>query len=414
MNFRNILFIPFLIFYAVHVDAQERGIAGCGNEIENPFFNVELNKELLQNNRTNGSNGIVYKIPVVFHVLTDDPTGVSNISDCIIRNQVDILNNCFRRKSGAPNTSSLGADAEIEFYLARLDPDTLPTTGIIRKTTTNCNYLTVNPTSAQQIQNQSKWPINRYLNIWVLKTMPNNNRTRGQAWAGSTIMGVFVHYSYVGSKNSGCPNLSYLDITGFGAYDLGMTVVHEVGHYLSLKHTFENCSPGDGCDDTPAVSGFPKAFCGSNNDTAGVCLTETRKRMWQNYLDYTDDLCMDRFTVCQVGKMRSYLTTTINYSNLITNGNFLATGGNITTSVNEISVNVGKTLQLYPNPFSTSITVLLKNPLAPKQFRIINMFGQEVKRGVISSGTQSIELINVPKGIYFLEYQREIYKLIKQ
>jgi len=42
------------------------------------------------------------------------------------------------------------------------------------------------------------------------------------------------------------------------------------------------------------------------------------------------------------------------------------------------------------------------------------MFGQEVKRGVISSGTQSIELINVPKGIYFLEYQREIYKLIKQ
>ncbi|MFN5333747.1 MAG: M43 family zinc metalloprotease, partial [Bacteroidota bacterium] len=360
--------------------AQQREIARCGNEYNTQEIPVA---ELLQNNRSSSTNGTVYRIPVVFHVLTNQAGSVSDISNCIIENQIQILNNCFRKKSGAPNTNVASADAEIEFYLARKNNSGGAFNGINRVVTPNCDYTTVNSTT--QISNiraaagvPTNWPYNKYLNIFVLRTMPNSNRVRGQAWysTGSTnFIGVFVHYSYVGSKNSGCPNLSYLDITGFKAYDLGMTVVHEVGHYLNLLHTFDNCSPGDGCSDTPPVTGTVGLVpnCTSNN-TYGLCSGAT-SRQWQNYLDYTDDACMDRFTACQVLRMRTALETVTNYRNLVSTANFTATGGDIATSINDISTSGSDMIKIFPNPMTERITIVQKNISKSESFRIVDAYG---------------------------------------
>jgi len=418
------LMLSFLLTCSITFNfAQQREIARCGNDY-NEYASV-IDNELLTNNRVLSNTGVIYKIPVVFHVLTDQPTGVSNISDCIIRNQIDILNNCFRRKAGAPNTNAAGADAEIEFYLARKSNSGAAISGINRVNTPNCTYTTVNSSTQISairgaVNASTNWPNNKYLNIFVLKTMPNSNGTRGQAWYGGTNMGVFVHYSYLGSKNSGCPNISYLDISGFKAYDLGMTIVHEVGHYLNLLHTYgSNCSYTDGCGDTPAVTGQPDGVVGTNNtscsknDSKGVCNTSD-KRMWQNYLDYTDDLCMDRFTPNQVTRMRNVLTSNSQYTNIVSSTNFTATGGDITTSVNEINQSDALNIKIFPNPFAEKITVLQKNITKSETYRIIDAFGKEIKRGFLTGNATSIDAVSIPDGVYFIEIKQSTYKLIKQ
>jgi hypothetical protein len=418
------IFIKLLVFniLCLNLQSQNRAIAPCGNEFSSGT-NQQI-EELFINNRSGSSTGTIYKIPVVVHVLTNQAGSVSDISNCIIENQIQILNNCFRRKAGAPNTNAAGADAEIEFYLARKTNSGAPTNGINRVVTPNCDYTTYNSftqiNAIRSAANAANWPTNKYLNIFVLRTTPpspnsttgKQNEIRGQAWYGGAYMGVFVQYSYLGSKNSGCPNLSYLDITGFQAYDLGMTVVHEVGHYLNLLHTFENCTTGDFCSDTPPVSGSPLAFCGSNNNTRGLCPGSSVNRMWQNYLDYADDACMDRFTPCQVLRMRTALETNSSYTNLITNNNYIATGGDIAASVNDLSKN--NSLLLYPNPVSNSMWVERKQPTGSNEFTVLNIEGKIVSQGRLTNLRQEINLRHLQPGFYIFKLAGESRKFVKE
>jgi hypothetical protein len=249
--------------------------------------------------------------------------------------------------------------------------------------------------------------------------MPNSNRTRGQAWwGGGPEMGVFIHYSYVGSKNSGCSNITYLDITGFKAYDLGMTLVHEVGHYLDLLHTYgSTCTYSDGCGDTPAVTGQPDGVVGtsntscSKNDSKGVCNT-SEKRMWQNYLDYTDDLCMDRFTPNQVTRMRNIITTNSIYTNIVSQNNFIATGGDIATSIPDLTKN--DKAFIYPNPTKNSIRIEQKRVTPNSEYAIIGFDGKILLKGRITGIRQEINISGLKPGAYALRVDGENYKFIKE
>lgn len=228
-------------------------------------------QQLLRNGSSVERGGdVVVTIPIVFHII--HVGGPENITNEQILNQVDILNEDYRALNTDisqvhPAFADLVGDARIRFVLPTLDPDGNCTNGIDRikspETLRGSDRGKMNP-----------WPRERYLNVWVIKYM-ENEEAAGYAYypsafdspIGRLADGIIIEYDYVGSISPGSPFRS-------------TALTHEVGHYLNLPHVWgsNNTTEGgvppaghmidqcgdDGVYDTPVTKGWN--ICPDYND----------------------------------------------------------------------------------------------------------------------------------------------------
>ncbi len=252
----------------------------------------------------------ILTIPVVVHVIHNgDAIGSGeNIPDGQVLSQIQVLNEDFRKILGTPgyNNNPVGADVEIEFCMAVIDPNGNPTNGIDRVNLGQATYSGSADVDAN-VKPVTIWDPTQYLNMWTVNfggagilgyaQFPDNSGLPGLPASGGAANtdGVVANYATFGSSTI-FPGGTYSP-----PYDKGRTMTHEVGHWLGLRHTWGDANCGsDFCADTPETQ-TGNYGCPTQTTCDGI------QDMVENYMDYTNDLCMNIFTEDQKTRMRTVM-----------------------------------------------------------------------------------------------------------
>ncbi|WP_299619254.1 GEVED domain-containing protein [uncultured Tenacibaculum sp.] len=264
-------------------------------------------------------DGDIITIPVVVHIIYSNSQ--ENISTAQIQSQIDVLNEDFRRtNSDATNKWSQAADTQIEFQLAAIDPNGNPTNGITRKSSTRTSWGTNDAMKSSAQGGVSPWDTSEYLNMWVCNIGGGILGYAQFPGGSASTDGVVMSPQYFGSSDKG---------SGFylsAPFDKGRTTTHEVGHFLNLRHIWGDggCGVDDFVSDTPTAGGANYG-CATGNTSCGS------EDMVENYMDYSDDGCMNLFTLGQKNRMRAVLEAGGSRRSLALSDKFTPVACNATT-----------------------------------------------------------------------------------
>ena len=281
----------------------------------------------------------VFNIPVVIHVIHNgDAIGTGeNITDAQALSQIQVMNEDFRRLAGTrggSNTTGVAVDVELNFCIAQVDASGAATTGVVRHNITPYSNDVAdgaggadweNRADTEQMKVATQWDPTKYLNMWTIRAgglpvnsggqsgllgyaqFPDNTPGIGginPSGGSANTDGVVASFDAMGTNDSN-DGTFLLNPT----YNLGRTMTHEVGHWLGLRHIWGDgpqtgsCGVDDFCADTPNTAD-PNYTC---DLTADSCTSSTGIDQVQNYMDYTNDACMDTFTQNQKDRIQAIM-----------------------------------------------------------------------------------------------------------
>jgi len=307
---RSGIFISIILFSLIDLKAQERcAVPKILEQRENKYPELSTQKferwltEKQATKATQRNQVNTVQVPVVFHIIHNgEPVGTGgNLIKNKIDRQLEILNEDFNRLNADASETldefqDRSASFEIEFIYAKQTPDGFETDGIIRVPGSQASY---SYQERQILSSESYWPAEDYLNIWVADLaggslgwaeFPVSNLSGLDAASNNRLIdGVTLDYVYFG-ENPDSPTFE----------SKGRTATHEMGHFFGLRHIWGDggCSVDDFCEDTPS----------SNSSSTGCNLSKTTcgsLDMVQNFMDYTNDACMNIFTNDQKSRVRT-------------------------------------------------------------------------------------------------------------
>ncbi|MDA7558748.1 DUF5011 domain-containing protein [Flavobacteriaceae bacterium] len=405
------IFWTFCLLLINNLTAQQRECATMSNLEYRSQIDPNLQKKMLdiesytqrkiQELQSKSIEGNIITIPVVVHVIYSNPN--ENISDAQIVSQIQVLNDDFRRTNlDADGVWSQAADTEIEFCLASVDMNGNSTNGITRKSSTRTSWGTNDDMKSTSQGGVDPWDTSQYLNMWVCNIGGGILGYAQFPGGNASTDGVVMGPQYFGSKDGG---------SGFylsAPFDLGRTTTHEVGHFLNLRHIWGdgNCNADDGVTDTPTSDG-------ANYGCASGTVSCSSVDMVQNYMDYSDDGCMNLYTQGQTNRMRVILLpggvrASLGASNKCDGGGVIPTCSDGIQNGNETGVDCGgstcEPCQIECN--ENLINVLLTFDQYPEEtaWTITDTNDAIVASGSYSSanpdGSSISESLNLPNGFY--------------
>ena len=264
--------------------------------LKQEFERIQNNLDISSLRSTSDNKKIV---PVVVHIIHDD--GPENVSDEVVQEAIDALNRNINGQSNlfesrTPDVfAALRGVPNVEFRLARTDPNGESTNGIVRVK----SPLTNEPSPRNAVKSVSYWNSYQYFNIWVIKKfLPESN--------GNTLLG-FAQFPFSGSMATDGVVLIYSEFNDPSS----STLTHEAGHWLGLCHPWD-CVAGtcgdDNIFDTPpareanygvSFNNFPY-HVGLQNQGCIADSMNWAGEMFMNYMDYTPDQFTTMFSKGQV------------------------------------------------------------------------------------------------------------------
>ncbi len=444
--------VSYLMISIIPAQAQQQ-IDPCGFEravdhMEDQYPGYEdaidytIQKAKAKANSRGTSNDSILQIPVVVHIVHENQT--ENLNDSLIHNQIEVLNRSFRRNN--PDTTdtravfdTLAGDARIEFYLAEKDPNGDTTTGITRTQTTKSSFFSftggidgIDEIKSDADGGKSPWPTDQYLNLWVGDLSisgtpgvlgfayppmgaPDSMWPQGQLADDSSVAGVVVHYEAFGRNNPMATGQQ------LGRTDEGGTAVHEVGHYLGLRHISGDgdCTADDYIDDTPIQNGGSGGGLGGNSGHHQTCAYGANTcqdspidypDMFENYMDYAPDSCTNLFTKDQIDLMRTMVLE--ERSELYeTRGSSPDTTNDDTTTVSTNAQKIASSIEVAPNPSKGQVFVRADfEEQKDLTLELYNSVGQRLYQKSTegrASIREQIDLTDQAVGVYILHVRTE-------
>ena len=354
----------------------------------------------------------VYTIPVVVHIVWN--AAAENIPDSLINGVIDVLNEDYRRLNADADLirdtfADVVGDPFIEFELAgieRVQTDTTFSLSIFGDGLPDNVKTSIGGGS-------DAWDTEKYLNIWVCNIEggsllgyaypPANldNWPQDASAPSPELDGVVVHYEVF--RRSGSYTASGL--LGLGERTIpvrGRTVTHEVGHYLGLRHIWgdgllsiiglPDCSTDDGVADTPNQGASSQFACDPEQNSCDDGDLQMPD-MFENYMDYSSEDCLNSFTNGQIAIMRSVLEN--ERSGLIDG-----------LSTSTVSIEDTQTFKVYPNPAHDQLYIETLDLKADHyQLQLFDMQGRVLRSLATqqnSNLTQRVDISDLPTGLYGL------------